>query len=94
MNQKQSIIDQYEKMNSVEISPEWNDQLFSKIRLKEETLQKSNAPIYAVAGVLILFLVNIFVLYNNVHLLKSNNLKAKYNAVATTFFIQTSSSKF
>jgi len=94
MNQKHPIIEQYDKMNSVEISPEWNDQLFSKIRLKDETLQKSNTPIYALVGVVILFLVNVFVLYNNVHLLKSNNLKAKYNAVATTFFIQTSSSKF
>lgn len=94
MNQKQSIIDQYENIHAVEISSDWNDQLFQKIKLKEESLQKSNAPIYAVAGVLILFLVNVFVLYNNVHLLKSNNLKAKYNAVATTFLIQTSSSKF
>ena len=94
MNQKHPIIDQYENMNAVEISSDWNDQLFQRIKLKEESFQKSNAPIYAVAGVLILFLVNVFVLYNNVHLLKSNNLKAKYNAVATTFFNQTSSSKF
>lgn len=94
MNQKHPIIDQYENMNTVEISSDWNNQLFSKIRLKEETLQKSNTPIYAVAGVLILFLVNVFVFYNNANLLKSNNLKSKYDAVATTFFIQTNSSKF
>ena len=94
MNQKHPIIDQYENMNSVEISSEWNDQLFQRIKLKEESLQKSNAPIYAFVGVLLLFAVNIFVVFQNVDRFKSNIDKAKYKEVAATFFIQTNSSKF
>ena len=42
MNQKHPIIDQYENMNAVEISSDWNDQLFQRIKLKEESFQKSN----------------------------------------------------
>ncbi len=94
MNQKHPIIDQYENMNSVEISSEWNDQLFKRIKLKEESLQKSNAPIYAFVGVLLLFAVNIFVVFQNVDRFKSSIDKASYKVVAATFFIQTNSSKF
>ena len=62
MNQKHPIIDQYENMNAVEISSDWNDQLFQRIKLKEESFQKSNATIYAIVGVLLLFALNIFVM--------------------------------
>jgi hypothetical protein len=65
MNQKHPIIDQYDKMNSVEISSDWNDQLYQRIKMKEDSLQKSNAPTYAVVGVLILFLVNTRPIYFN-----------------------------
>jgi len=94
MNQKHPIIDQYDKMNSLEISSDWNDQLYQRIKVKEESLQKSNAPIYAVVGVLMLFLVNVFVVYSNLHESKSGILKNKYKMVASSFFIQSNSSKF
>jgi len=94
VNQKHSIIDQYEKMNSVEISSDWNDQLFQRIKVKEESLQNNIAPIYAVIGVFILFLVNMFIVYKNVYESKTSSLKSKYNLVASSFFIQSNSSKF
>jgi len=94
MNQKHPIIDQYDKMNSVEISSDWNDQLYQRIKMKEDSLQKSNGPTYAVVGVLILFLVNTFIVYNNLNESKSSSLKSKYKVVASSFFIQTNSSKF
>ena len=94
MNQKHPIIEQYENMNAVEISSDWNDQLFQRIKLKEESFQKSNAPIYAFVGVLLLFALNIFVVFQNVDRFNSNIDKAKYKVVAATFFIQSNSSKF
>ncbi len=94
MNQKHPIIDQYENMNTVEISSDWNNQLFQRIKLKEESLQKSNAPIYAIVGVILLFAVNVFVVFQNVDRFKSNIDKTKFKAVAASFFIQTNSSKF
>ena len=94
MNQKHPSIDQYDRMNSVEISSDWNDQLFNRIKMKEESLQKSSAPTYAIIGVLLLFLVNVFVVYFNMHESKTGILKSKYKMVASSFFIQTNSSKF
>jgi predicted transcriptional regulator len=39
-------------------------------------------------------LVNMFIVFTNVNESKSSNLKSKYKVVASSFFIQSNSSKF